>query len=193
MRKVTVVNNVSLDGVMQSPGRPDEDTRGGFKYGGWGAEYNDAVKSQAMAKDMAKRGDLLFGRRTYEDFFKVWPNRKDNPFTEVLDNTHKYVASRTLHEPLPWKNSTLLSGDAVDAVAALKANDGPDLAILGSGVLVQSLLRRHLIDQITLLIHPVVFGSGRRLFADDETMAKFRLEDSVVTTKGVIIATYISA
>jgi dihydrofolate reductase len=190
MRKVVVVNNVSLDGVMQAPGRPDEDTRGGFKYGGWAAEYNDAVKGKTMAQGMAKGGDLLFGRRTYEDFFRVWPGRKDNPFTEVLDNTQKYVASTTLRETLPWKNSTLLQGDAADAVAKLKSGDGGDLIVLGSGVLVQSLLRRNLVDQITLLIHPLTLGTGRRMFADDGSMAKFRLDQHVVTTTGVIIAMY---
>src|SRR5215207_11047167 len=132
MRKIAVTNNVTLDGVMQAPGRADEDTRGGFEHGGWAAAYNDAEKGKAMAEGMSKGGALLFGRRTYEDFFKVWPNRKDNPFTAVLDNTQKYVASRTLKEPLPWKNSTLLQGDAADAVAKLKQESGDDLTILGS-------------------------------------------------------------
>ena len=193
MRKVIVVNNISLDGVMQAPGRPDEDTRDGFKYGGWAAEYNDEVKGKTMAQGMSQGGDLLFGRRTYEDFFKVWPGRKDNPFTAVLDNTQKYVASTTLREPLPWKNSTLLHGDAADAVAKLKSGDGGNLTVLGSGVLVQSLMRRNLVDQITLLIHPLTFGTGRRLFAEDGVLTKFRLDQHVVTTKGVIIATYSAA
>ena len=193
MRKVIVVNNVSLDGVMQAPGRPDEDTRDGFKYGGWAAEYNDEVKGKTMAQGMSQGGDLLFGRRTYEDFFKVWPGRKDNPFTAVLDNTQKYVASTTLREPLPWKNSTLLHGDAADAVAKLKSGDGGNLTVLGSGVLVQSLMRRNLVDQITLLIHPLTFGTGRRLFAEDGVLTKFRLDQHVVTSKGVFIATYSAA
>jgi len=193
VRKVIVVNNISLDGVMQAPGRPDEDTRDGFKYGGWAAEYNDEVKGKTMAQGMSQGGDLLFGRRTYEDFFKVWPGRKDNPFTAVLDNTQKYVASTTLGEPLPWKNSTLLHGDAADAVAKLKSGDGGNLTVLGSGVLVQSLMRRNLVDQITLLIHPLTFGTGRRLFAEDGDLTKFRLDQHVVTTKGVIIATYSAA
>jgi dihydrofolate reductase len=193
VRKVIVVNNISLDGVMQAPGRPDEDTRDGFKYGGWAAEYNDEVKGKTMAQGMSQGGDLLFGRRTYEDFFKVWPGRKDNPFTAVLDNTQKYVASTTLGEPLPWKNSTLLHGDAADAVAKLKSGDGGNLTVLGSGVLVQSLMRRNLVDQITLLIHPLTFGTGRRLFAEDGVLTKFRLDQHVVTTKGVIIATYSAA
>jgi len=146
-----------------------------------------------MAQGMSQGGDLLFGRRTYEDFFKVWPGRKDNPFTAVLDNTQKYVASTTLREPLPWKNSTLLHGDAADAVAKLKSGDGGNLTVLGSGVLVQSLMRRNLVDQITLLIHPLTFGTGRRLFAEDGVLTKFRLDQHVVTSKGVFIATYSAA
>lgn len=190
MRRVTAVENVTLDGVMQAPGGKEEDTRNAFKYGGWANDYNDDVKGKIMAEGMAKHADLLFGRRTYEHFFKVWPGRKDNPFTEVLDNTLKHVASRTLKEPLPWKNSSLLQGDAADAVSTLKETPGSDLVILGSGELVQSLMKRDLIDEIQLLIHPLVLGSGRRLFADDGTFAKFTLVKSTPTTRGVIIASY---
>jgi dihydrofolate reductase len=190
MRKVVVTNNISLDGVMQAPGRADEDTRDGFQHGGWALPYNDAVKGQAMAEGMSTGGALLFGRRTYEDFFKVWPGRKDNPFTAVLDNSPKYVASTTLHEPLPWKNSTLLRGDVADAVTKLKQEPGKDLVILGSGVLVQSLMRHKLVDQLVLMIHPLVLGRGRRLFADDGEFATLRLVKSVTTTVGVVIATY---
>ena len=139
---------------------------------------------------MAQAGALLLGRRTYEDFASVWPNRTDNPFTEVLDATQKYVASTTLAEPLPWKNSTLLKGDAADAVADLKQQPGPDLTILGSGELIQSLRRRRLIDEYVLLIHPLVLGSGRRLFPDGSPPADLRLAGSVTTTTGVMIATY---
>jgi dihydrofolate reductase len=111
MSKVTVVNNLTLDGVMQAPGRPDEDPRGGFEHGGWAVPYNDSVMGKVMGERMAaSTGALLLGRRTYEDFAGFWPNQTDNPFTEVLDNTQKYVASRTLREPLPWQNSTLLTG-----------------------------------------------------------------------------------
>jgi hypothetical protein len=105
MRRVVVTSNVTLDGVMQAPGRPDEDLRGGFPHGGWALPYNDSVKGKAMAEGMAQAGPLLFGRRRYEDFFRVWPTRKDNPFTEVLDNARKYAASTTLNEPLPWASS----------------------------------------------------------------------------------------
>ena len=139
---------------------------------------------------MADAGPLLLGRRTYEDFHAFWPNQTDNPFTEVLDNARKYVASTTLREPLPWRNSTLLEGDAAEAVAGLKEEPGKDLTVLGSGELVQSLRRRDLVDRYVLLIHPLVLGSGRRLFPDGGPAATLRLVDSVPTTTGVIIATY---
>jgi dihydrofolate reductase len=190
MRRISVVNSLSLDGVMQAPGRPDEDRRGGFAHGGWAQPYNDEVMGKTMGEGMSKRGALLFGRRTYEDFASVWPNRTDNPFTPVLNNSQKYVASTTLEEPLPWVNSTLLKGDAAKAVARLKAEPGDDLTILGSGELIRSLMRHNLIDTFTLLIHPLVLGAGRRLFADDGALAAFHLTGSVTTTTGVIIATY---
>ena len=186
---LSVVCSLTLDGVMQSPGRPDEDTRGGFEYGGWGIPYSDQVMAAEMGKSMAREGAILLGRRTYLDFYSVWPNRKDNPYTEVLNKTQKYVASRTLQEPLPWMNSTLLKGDAADAVAELKERSDGNIAILGSGDLVASLMPRNLIDEYLLLIHPLVLGTGRRLFANG-TFATLQLVDSVPTTKGVIIATY---
>jgi dihydrofolate reductase len=190
MRKINVTNNVTLDGVMQAPGSANEDTRNGFTCGGWAAPYHDEVKMRIMGRGMARRGALLFGRHTYEHFFKVWPGRTDNPYTEVLDNTQKYVVSRTLNEPLPWKNSTLLKGDAEETVAALKEDSDVDLTILGSGELVRSLVRSSLIDQFILLIHPLILGAGQRMFGDDGTLAKFTLTESVPTTTGVIIATY---
>jgi dihydrofolate reductase len=190
MRKVIVTNHLTLDGVMQAPGRPDEDLRGGFAHGGWALPYNDAVMASVMAEGMAQGGALLLGRRTYEDFYAVWPNRTDNPFTEVLNTAQKYVASTTLKEPLPWSNSTLLMGDAAEAVAQLKQQPGKDLGILGSGELVQSLMRHNLIDEYLLLIHPLVLGSGRRLFPDGGAFAALRLLGTTTTTTGVIIATY---
>jgi dihydrofolate reductase len=190
MRNVSVFNNVTLDGVMQAPAGKNEDTRGGFERGGWALPYDDAVKGQVAGEGMAKGGDLLFGRRTWQHMFKAWHGRTDNPFTEVLDRSRKYVASRSLKEPLEWENSTLLNGDAADAVAQLKQTPGNDLTILGSGELIRALMRRDLIDQFILLIHPLVLGSGRRLFADDGTAATFRLARSVPTTTGVVIATY---
>jgi dihydrofolate reductase len=187
MSKVVVFTNLTLDGVMQAPGRPDEDRRGGFEHGGWAAPY---ATMEAAEESMAYSGALLLGRRTYEDFYAVWPNRTDNPFTAVLNNTQKYVASTTLSEPLSWSNSTLLKGDAAEAVARLKQEPGKDLVILGSGKLVQSLMRRNLVDEYVLLIHPLVLGSGRRLFADGGAFAALRLVATKTTTTGVVIATY---
>jgi dihydrofolate reductase len=190
MSKVVVFTSLTLDGVVQAPGRPDEDRRGGFQHGGWAQPYNDPVMGSVAAEGMATGGALLLGRRTYEDFFSFWPHQTDNPFTEVLNNTQKYVASTTLAEPLPWSNSTLLKGDAAEAVARLKGQPGKDMVVLGSGELVQSLMRRNLVDRYQLLIHPLVLGSGRRLFPDGGAFAALRLVDTVTTTTGVVIATY---
>jgi dihydrofolate reductase len=190
MRRVVAFTSVTLDGVMQAPGRPDEDRRGKFTHGGWATAYSDPVMASVAGQGMAREGGLLLGRRTYEDLYAVWPNQTDNPFTAVLNNTQKYVASRTLSEPLPWMNSTLLQGDAAGEVAWLKEQPGGDLTILGSGELVRSLMRDNLIDEYILLIHPLVLGSGRRLFSDGVPTAHLRLVDSKTTTKGVVIATY---
>src|SRR6266550_6995104 len=136
MSKIVVFMNLTLDGVMQAPGRPDDDPRGGFEHGGWAMPY---ATMEATEESKAYSGALLLGRRTYEDFYTVWPNRTDNPFTEVLNNTQKYVASTTLEEPLPWSNSTLLKGDAAETVARLKEEPASqDLVVLGSGDLIQS-------------------------------------------------------
>jgi dihydrofolate reductase len=187
MSKVMIFTNLTLDGVMQGPGRPDEDRRGGFEHGGWGAPY--AAMSQA-GDSMANAGALLLGRRTYEDFYAVWPKRKDDPISARLDNMQKYVASRTLSEPLSWINSTLLKGDASETVARLKGEPGKDLVIMGSGELAQSLMRSNLIDEYVLLIHPLVLGSGRRLFTDGSPTATLRLAGTKTTTTGVVIVTY---
>jgi dihydrofolate reductase len=188
--RVVVFMSMTLDGVIQAPARPDEDVRGGFEHGGWAVAYADEVMGKVAGDGMAKPGSLLLGRRTYEDFFTVWPNRTDNPYTEVLNNRTKYVASRTLAEPLPWKNSTLLKGDAAEAVARLKKQSGGDLMVIGSGGLVQSLMRSNVIDEYILLIHPLVLGSGRRLFTEGGPSATLRLVDTKTTTTGVVIATY---
>jgi dihydrofolate reductase len=190
MTKIVVFNNLTLDGVMQAPGRPDEDLRGGFQHGGWATPYSDPAMGRATEESMGTTGGLLLGRRTYEDFYKVWPNRTDNPFTEVLNNTPKYVASTTLKEPLPWMNSILLKGDVLDAVAKLKTQLDKDLVILGSGELIQTLMRHNLIDVYTLLIHPLVLGSGRHLFREGGPFATLHLVDTKMMSTGVMIATY---
>ena len=190
MSRIVVINNVTLDGVMQAPGRPDEDRRGGFERGGWAAGYGDEVMGRVMGERMARPGALLLGRRTYEDFASYWPKQTDNPFTPVLNERRKYVASTTLTEPLPWSNSTLLEGDAAQAVARLKQQGEDDLAVLGSGELIRSLLPHDLIDEYLLTIYPLVLGSGRRLFPEDGATAKLRLVDCTTTTTGVLIVTY---
>jgi dihydrofolate reductase len=191
MARISTFTSVTLDGVMQAPGRQDEDTRGGFADGGWGARYADDVMARVAAEGMAREGAMLFGRRTYEDFYGFWPNApQPNPFTDVLNRRQKYVASRTLTEPLPWENSTLLEGDAGESVAELKRSSDLDVVILGSGELIQTLMRRDLIDEYVLLIHPLVLGTGRRLFEDGGPPATLELVDSKPTTTGVIIATY---
>ena len=190
MRKLMVLEMVTLDGVMQAPGGREEDTRGGFTHGGWSAPYNDHVKMQIMGEGMSRGADLLFGRWTYEKMYNVWAGRTDNPFTAVFERSQKYVASRTLTGPLPWVKSTLLEGDAADAVARLKQEPGLDLLVMGSGTLADSLMRRGLVDQYQLLIHPLVLGSGRRLFDDGVPCSALKLVRSVPTTTGVIIAFY---
>ena len=188
--QIVVTNHLTLDGVMQAPGRPDEDRRDGFEHGGWATPNTDEVMGRVMAAGMSREGAILLGRRTYEDFAAFWPKQKDNPFTEALNERRKYVASTTLKEPLPWSNSVLLEGDAADAVARLKEGSGEDLSVLGSGELVRSLMRRDLIDEYVLMIHPLVLGSGRRLFPESGPSGALRLVDSVTTTTGVVIATY---
>jgi dihydrofolate reductase len=191
MSRLVVIEHLTLDGVMQAPGRPDEDLRDGFQHGGWAQPGNDPVMHSVMGERMGTSWSLLLGRRTYEDFAAFWPNQPaPNPFTDALNNVQKYVASTTLGEPLSWSSSTLLEGDAAEAVARLKEQPGKDLVVFGSGELVQSLMRRNLADEYLLLIHPLVLGSGRRLFTDGGAFAALRLVDTRTTTTGVVIATY---
>jgi dihydrofolate reductase len=190
VRNISAILSISMDGVIQAPGRPDEDTRDGFERGGWAVPYNDEVMAQRMGEGMASSGAMLFGRRTYEDFYGYWPQQRDNPFTPYLNRTTKYVVSSTLSEPLPWKNSILLPGDPAASVSRLKSESGPDLGIVGSAQLVRSLLAAKLIDRYMLLVHPLVLGEGHRLFEEHGPSVDFELTDSVVTSKGVIIATY---
>jgi dihydrofolate reductase len=191
MRSVTVTMWVTLDGVVQGLGRLDEDTRGGFRYGGWGQRYHDEVMGREMAKAMAKPGDMLFGRRTWQDFITAWGRLTDgNPFTTSMNAATKYVVSRTLQDADAWQNSILLRGDAVEGVAELKAQPGRDLSIIGSASLVRNLHAAALIDHYTLLICPLTLGGGARLFEGPVPLTEFELTGSVATTKGVIIAQY---
>lgn len=190
MGKIVVFLNLTLDGVMQGPGRPDEDTRGGFKYSGWATPYSHPSMGKSVGESMSTTGGILLGRRTYEDFYAYWPKRKNNPYTDVLNNSQKYVASTTLKEPLAWMNSTLLKGDVPEVVANLKAQLEKDLVVLGSGQLVQSLMKANLIDRYMLLIHPLVLGSGKRLFPDGSAYSTLKLVNTEPTPTGVLITTY---
>lgn len=191
MRSIGATMSVTLDGVIQGLGRPDEDTRGGFPHGGWGQRYQDEVMGREMGKGMARPSDMLFGRRTWEDFISAWAHATDsNPFTTHMNAVTKYVASTTLQNAHAWQNSVLLRGDAVDAVTELKAQRGNDLSIVGSASLVRSLQAAGLIDHYTLLIHPLILGSGTRLFEGPAPLTEFELTSTIPTTKGVIIAQY---
>jgi dihydrofolate reductase len=191
--KLIVNTSLSLDGVMQAPGRADEDTRDGFEHGGWAIPYHDEVMGEVIGRSMSATEALLLGRRTYEDLHSYWPKQKANPFTEVLNNIAKYVVSTTLSEPLPWANSRLIEGEVATRVRRLKDEAQADIVVIGSGELAQTLAREQLIDQYLLLIHPLVLGSGRKLFPEAGPPSGLRLVDSVPTTTGVVIATYESA
>ncbi len=193
MGRVLVMNQITLDGVMQGPARTDEDTRGGFIHSGWGTRSTQSPEelTSAMSERMAAGGGLsgwLFGRWTYEDLLAAW-NARGGPFKDALNSAAKYVASTTLKEPLRWPNSTLLNGDVVEAVSKLKAQSDGVLAIMGSGVLIRSLMAAYLIDEYLLMIHPLVLGSGRRLFPEgmDTTL---RLAQGRIASGGVVIASY---
>jgi dihydrofolate reductase len=189
--KIVVINNVTLDGVMQAPGRADEDTRGGFAHGGWASQNSDEPDPEigaAMGVRMAQSDGLLLGRRTYEDLLSTW-NSRGGMFKDALNAAQKYVVSQTLTDPLPWPNSTLVSGNVVDAVAELRSRPGRELHIMGSGQLIETLVAHQLIDEFLLLIFPVVLGSGRHLFSGD-TYMELDLVDAKATGSGVVIATF---
>lgn len=191
MRKLTVSEFVSLDGVMQAPGGADEDTEGGFRHGGWQMGYFDDVAGERIGASMAQTGAFLLGRRTYEIFASYWPTQSDDdPFAKILNGLPKYVASTTLAEPLAWQNSTLLQGDVAKAVAELKEGEGGNIVVLGSGGLVQTLYENDLVDEYALMIHPIVLGSGKKLFRD-VPKKPLKLADSVTTSTGVVMATYV--
>jgi len=191
MRKLTVSEFVSLDGVMQAPGGADEDTDGGFRHGGWQRGYFDDVAGERIGASMAQTGAFLLGRRTYEIFASYWPTQSDDdPFAKILNGLPKYVASTTLGEPLAWQNSTLLQGDVAKAVAGLKEGEGGNIVVLGSGGLVQTLYENDLVDEYALMIHPIVLGSGKKLFRE-VPRKPLKLADSVTTSTGVVMATYV--
>jgi dihydrofolate reductase len=191
MGRLVVTNFLTLDGVMQSPAHVDEDRRGGFEQGGWAPPYFDAVFGQVMGEGISRGGSMLFGRFTYEKMRAGWENGpEDSPFTKLMNERRKYVASTSLDAPLGWQNSTLLEGDVPEAVARLKNELEEDIAVLGSGELIQSLIPHGLIDSYVLPIHPLVLASGRRMFPDGGAPLKLRLVEVKPTTTGVVIASY---
>jgi len=192
MRKVIVDEWMTLDGVAQAPGAPDEDTSGGFEHGGWHLRYFDDLAQKWVAQGLTEAGGFLLGRRTYETFAAYWPNasEEEQVVAEPLNTRPKYVASTTLTEPLEWQNSTLLQGDVAEAVAALKREDGDDLHAIGSTQLVQTLIEHDLVDEFRVMIDPLVVGGGKRIFRDDGALRPLRLVESQVTTTGAILATY---
>jgi dihydrofolate reductase len=191
MRKIITTTFITLDGVMQAPGGPEEDRTGGFTHGGWMANYRDAVGSSVIDTWMGLPFDLLLGKRTYDIFAGYWPHTKQAPTIAIpFNSSRKYVVS---HKPatLLWQNSTLITGDDVVAqIKKLKAENSPDVWVWGSGNLIQTLLKHHLIDRMHLWIFPITLGSGKRLFAEGVQAEGFKLTNSKITTTGVIIATY---
>lgn len=189
MRKLVVAAFVSLDGVMQAPGGPEEDPSGGFEHGGWTFPYWDEAMGAAMGEIFGSPYDLLLGRTTYDIFAAYWPFVKDGPIADQFNAVTKYVATSS-SEPLAWANSVRLEGDVLDAVARLKEGDGPNLLTQGSSVLVQSLLGRGLVDELNLLVFPVILGRGKKLIGEDAKAGEWELVASRISTTGVIIARY---
>jgi dihydrofolate reductase len=184
---------MSLDGVVQAPGAPDEDTTGGFQHGGWHLRYFDDLSRRWVVETLTAAGGFLLGRRTYEGLAAHWPNasEEEQVVAQPLNTNPKYVASRTLTEPLKWQNSMVLQGDVAEAVAALKREEGGgDLLVIGSTELVQTLIEHGLVDEFRVMIDPLVVGGGKRIFRDDGVLRPLRLVDSKVTTTGAIVATY---
>jgi len=193
MRKVVVNEFLTLDGVAQAPGGAEEDTDGGFAHGGWHMQYmEDEPTQQWVLESIVEAGGFLLGRRTYEIFAAFWPNapEEEQVVAEPLNSKPKYVVSTTLAGPLEWENSTLLEGEIADAVAAVKQEDGGDLHVIGSTELVRTLIAHGLVDELRLMIDPVVVGGAKRIFPDDGELRPLRLVEGQVTSKGAILATY---
>jgi dihydrofolate reductase len=190
MRKLVVIDFLSLDGVMQAPGQPEEDTEGGFKHGGWAVQYHDEGLAKSVADSMAATDAYLFGRKTYENFAAYWPTApREIPFTDHLNNTAKYVVSKTLKKPA-WNNTSVLDGDVVEEVRKLKEQPGKRIAVLGSGELVQTLIKHDLVDEYFLTVYPILLGDGKRLFRNTDQLQKLELVDSSTTSTGGVVLTY---
>ena len=188
MRKLVVLSFISLDGVMQAPGAPEEDTSGGFKYGGWTVPFSDKNSISNMLEQMSMPFDLLLGRKTYDIFASYWPHQT-GPIADPFNATTKYVVSGSSPK-LQWKNSVLVEGDVVAKIKQLKKDDGPMLQVHGSGNMIQTLLKNDLVDELWIKIYPVILGKGKKLFAEGAVPAGFELTDSKTTPSGIIFANY---
>ena len=189
MRKLIVSTFLTLDGVMQAPGGPEEDESGGFTHGGWSVNYWDEMMPEVMGEALSAPFDLVLGRKTYDIFAAHWPHAPEEEGAKLFNEATKYVASRS-QPKLEWSNSVSIEGDAAEGIAALKREDGPELQVHGSGNLIQTLLRHNLVDTFQLWVFPLVIGSGKRLFAEGTIPAGLRLVDSKLSTTGVVIGTY---
>ena len=191
MSKIVVSEFLTLDGVMQAPGDPNEDRSGGFEYGGWQLAYFDDIFGSTMMEAFAATGGLLLGRLTYENFAAFWPKQPaDDPLAGLMNGLQKHVVSTSLTEPLAWQNSTLIRADVPGAVSKLRQGSGKEIQVIGSGELVQSLIQYDLVDSYRLMIHPLVLGTGKRLFREGLSPTRLRLIDTKPTTTGVLILTY---
>ena len=192
MNKLILQEWMAFDGVIQAPGAPDEDTSGGFAHGGWHLQYFDKASMNWVVENLNEASGFVLGRRTFEGFASHWPNasEEEQPLAEPLNTKPKYVASRTLEEPLAWENSTLLRGALDEAIPALKEQAGGDLLVIGSATLAQVLIELDLVDEFRLMIDPLLVGGGKRLFPEDGTLRPLQLVDSEVVSTGATLATY---
>jgi len=189
--RIVAIEHVSLDGVYQAPARPDEDTRNGFSHGGWSIDGDDPKMRDMIGAYMKGGWSLLVGRTTYEDLYEAWPRRQpDSPMTRALTDVCKFIVSRNPNYKLPWSNSVLLAGDGADRVAKLRQEHDRTLIIFGSGILLRSLMGHGLVDELVLMIHPLVLGTGFRLFDEEAGFARLTLSGETATESGVVVATY---
>ena len=189
MRKIIVLSFLTIDGIMQAPGAPGEDTSGGFKYGGWTVPYSDENTGRIMEKQMGQPFDLLLGRKTYDIFKSFWPEHNEGIIGESINRATKYVASKTMFDS-DWEKTVILNDNVVDEIKKLQQSDGPDLQVHGSGNFIQTLLKNDLVDELWLKIFPITLGTGKRLFADGTIPAAFALEECSHSSTGVIFANF---
>jgi dihydrofolate reductase len=195
VRKLIVQEWMTLDGVIQAPGMKDEDRSGGFEHGGWSTPYFENTSMKWLVDNLNEAGGFVLGRRTYELFAEHWPeaSEEEQPLAKPLNSKPKFVATKTLTEPLEWENSTVLRGEVTKAVAALKKEDGGHLLVIGSSELVKTLVEHDLVDEFRMMIDPLVVGGGKRLFPEDGALNELKLVDSEATETGAILATYEAA